>query len=64
MTPLFVATGDAVVRIANGAAEPVLEQPGAQCVAVNARDRRRVLAGCREGGMFESEDGGTTWRDA
>jgi photosystem II stability/assembly factor-like uncharacterized protein len=64
VNPLLVATGDAVVRVADGAAEPVLEQPGAQCVAVDARNRQRVLAGCRGGGVFESENGGTTWRDA
>jgi photosystem II stability/assembly factor-like uncharacterized protein len=63
VTPLFVATGDAVVRVADGRAEPVLEEPGAQCVAVDSQNPSRVLAGCR-GGVFESEDGGTTWRDA
>jgi photosystem II stability/assembly factor-like uncharacterized protein len=64
VNPLFVATGDAVFRVANGTAQPVLEQAGAQCVAVDARNRQRVLAGCRGGGVFESEDGGMTWRDA
>jgi photosystem II stability/assembly factor-like uncharacterized protein len=64
VTPLFVATGDAVVRVAEGRAEPVLEEPGAQCVAVDPQNPSRVLAGCRGGGVFESEDGGTTWRDA
>jgi hypothetical protein len=64
MTQLFVATGDAVVRVAEGRAEPVLEEPGAQCVAVNASEPERVLAGCRGGGVFESENSGATWRDA
>jgi photosystem II stability/assembly factor-like uncharacterized protein len=64
MAHLFVATGDAVVRIAGGPAEFVLNQPGAQCVAVDARNPERVLAGCRAGGVFESEDGGATWYDA
>jgi photosystem II stability/assembly factor-like uncharacterized protein len=64
VTPLFVANGDAVMRVANGKAEAVLEEDGAQCVTVDARNPNRVLAGCREGGLFESEDGGTTWRDA
>jgi photosystem II stability/assembly factor-like uncharacterized protein len=64
VNPLFVATGDAVVRDADGTADLVLERPGAQCISVDARNRQRVLAGCREGGVFESEDGGTTWRDA
>ncbi len=64
MNPLFVATGDAIVRVADGTTETVLEQPGAQCVAVDARNRERILAGCRGGGVFESEDSGKTWRDA
>ena len=64
MTALFVATGDAVMRVADGRAEAVLEEAGAQCVAVDAQNPDRVLAGCRGGGVFESEDGGTTWRDA
>jgi photosystem II stability/assembly factor-like uncharacterized protein len=64
VNPLFVATSDAVMRVADGTGEPVLEQPGAQCVAVDARNPQRVLAGCRGGGVFESEDGGATWRDA
>jgi photosystem II stability/assembly factor-like uncharacterized protein len=64
VTPLFVATGDAVVRVAERRAEPVLEEAGAQCVAVDARNRERVLAGCRGGGVFESRDGGASWHDA
>jgi photosystem II stability/assembly factor-like uncharacterized protein len=61
--PLFVATGDAVVRVTGGRAEGVLEEAGVHCVAVDARDRDSVLAGCRGGGVFETEDGGTNWRD-
>jgi photosystem II stability/assembly factor-like uncharacterized protein len=64
VNPLFVATGNAIVRVADGAADPVLEEHGAQCVAVDARNIRRVLAGCQAGGVYESEDSGTTWRDA
>jgi photosystem II stability/assembly factor-like uncharacterized protein len=64
VTPLYVATGDAIVRVDSGQAETVLEQGGAQCVAVDARNPERVLAGCRGGGVFESEDGGGTWTDA
>jgi photosystem II stability/assembly factor-like uncharacterized protein len=64
MNPLFVATGDAVVRVAGGQGRSVLQASGAQCVAVDARNPERVLAGCREGGLFETEDGGTTWHDA
>jgi photosystem II stability/assembly factor-like uncharacterized protein len=64
VTPLFVATGDAVARVADGRANIVLEQPGAQCVTVGARNPARVLVGCREGGLFESEDSGEGWADA
>jgi hypothetical protein len=64
VTPLFVATGDALARVADGHSEAVLQEPGVQCVAVDARSPERVLAGCRGGGVFESEDGGATWRDA
>ena len=64
MTPLFVATGDAIVRVDGGQAETVLEQEGAQCVALDLRNPGRMLAGCRGGGVFESEDGGDGWRDA
>jgi photosystem II stability/assembly factor-like uncharacterized protein len=64
VTPLFVATGDAVARVVEGRVDLVLETPGAQCVAVDPRDPIRVLVGCREGGVFESEDGGEGWQDA
>jgi photosystem II stability/assembly factor-like uncharacterized protein len=64
VTPLFVATGDAVARVEDGRAEIVLEQPGAECVAVDAVNPERVLVGCREGGLLESEDGGAGWADA
>jgi photosystem II stability/assembly factor-like uncharacterized protein len=64
VTPLFVATGDSVVRVLDGRPERVLEEPGAQCLAVDASNRERVLSGCRGGGVLESEDGGATWHDA
>jgi photosystem II stability/assembly factor-like uncharacterized protein len=64
VTSLFVATGDAIVRVDGEQAETVLEQEGAQCVAVDPRNPERILAGCRGGGVFESEDGGSTWTDA
>jgi photosystem II stability/assembly factor-like uncharacterized protein len=62
--PLFVATGDAVLQVEDGRAEAVLEQAGAQCVAVDARNPERIIVGCRAGGVFESENGGADWRDA
>jgi len=38
VTPIFVATGDAVARVADGRVDPALEQPGVQCLAVDVRD--------------------------
>jgi photosystem II stability/assembly factor-like uncharacterized protein len=64
VTRLLVATGEAVVRIAEGRADAVLEQSGAQCVAVDPREPDRILVGCRGGGVFESENGGAGWRNA
>ena len=64
MRPIFVATGDAVARVGDGQAEIVLEQPGAQCVVVDVRDPKRILVGCRGGGVFETEDGGARWHEA
>jgi photosystem II stability/assembly factor-like uncharacterized protein len=64
VTSLFVATGGAIVRVAEGPAEAVLEEAGAQCVAVDPGNHERIVVGCRGGGLFESEDGGVTWRDA
>jgi photosystem II stability/assembly factor-like uncharacterized protein len=64
VTPLFVATGDAVLLIADGRAEPVFEGAGAQCVTVDERNAKRILVGCRGGGVLESEDGGAMWHDA
>jgi hypothetical protein len=64
MAPLFVATGESIVRVTDARAEAVLERPGAQCVAIDGRNPERVLVGCRGGGVNESEDGGATWHDA
>jgi photosystem II stability/assembly factor-like uncharacterized protein len=64
VTSLFVATGDAIVRVDGGQVETVLEQKGAQCIAVDPRNPERILAGCRGGAAFESADGGSTWTDA
>jgi photosystem II stability/assembly factor-like uncharacterized protein len=61
---LVVATGDALVRVAGRAAEVLLERPSLQCVAVDSREPTRLVAGCRGQGVWESEDGGATWRDA
>lgn len=64
MSGLLVATGEALVRVSNGAAEPLLERPGLHSVAADPRAPERILAACRGSGVWESEDGGTTWLDA
>jgi len=61
---LLVATGDALVRVADRAAASLLERPGLQCVAVDPRWPERIVVGCRGAGVWESEDAGATWRDA
>jgi photosystem II stability/assembly factor-like uncharacterized protein len=63
VTDLVVATGATLVRIGREA-EVLLERPGLHCVAVDPRRPERISVGCRGGGVWESEDGGRTWRDA
>ena len=63
---LFAATGDAVARLdsRDGAAFDVtlsLEGSGAQCVAVDPLDPRRVYAGTFDDGVYRTLDGGETW---
>jgi len=64
---LYAATGDAVVRLdENGGrweVERALEGTGAQCLAVDPRDRDTVYAGLREGGVRRTSDGGRAWVD-
>jgi photosystem II stability/assembly factor-like uncharacterized protein len=61
---LLVATGDGLVRVDGDKAEVLLERSGLQCVAVDPRRPERIAVGCRGPGLWESEDGGATWRDA
>ena len=61
MGGLLVATGAGLVRAMEGKIDVLLARPGLQCVAV---DGRRILAGSRGSGLWESDDGGATWRDA
>jgi photosystem II stability/assembly factor-like uncharacterized protein len=64
VTGLLVATGSALVRVDSGEAVVLLERPGLQCVALDPHRPERIAAGCRGEGVWESEDGGATWRDA
>src|SRR5919199_36933 len=63
---LFAATGDAVARIESRDGERfdvtlLLEGNGAQCVAVDPHDPRRVYAGTFDDGVYRTLDGGQTW---
>jgi photosystem II stability/assembly factor-like uncharacterized protein len=64
VSSLLVATGDALVRVAGDGVETLLARPGLQCVAADPRGSGRVAAGSRGSGLWESDDGGATWRDA
>ena len=64
---VFVVTGDDLLRFSledATAQEPEsrLGGVGAQCVAVDPHDPRRVYAGTFDSGLLFSEDAGLTWR--
>ena len=67
MPRLYAATGDAIARLdgADGEfeVELVLQDSGAQCLAVDPPDPNTVYAGLREGGVRRTDDGGRTWTD-
>jgi hypothetical protein len=63
---LFATTGDAVARIDSGDGRAFdvalsLEDSGAQCIAVDPTNPRRVYAGTFDNGLYRSLDGGETW---
>ena len=58
--PVFVCTRDErLIRLDGDGATPVLEDVGAQCVAVRGQ---RVLVGTRGRGAFLSDDAAATWQ--
>jgi photosystem II stability/assembly factor-like uncharacterized protein len=66
---VFAATGDAVVRFTldgtqTADADEVLSGSGAQCVAVDPLDPRRVYVGTFDEGVYATDDGGDTWHPA
>jgi photosystem II stability/assembly factor-like uncharacterized protein len=62
---IFAVTGDDVVRFTlDGDTETLLEGIGAQCVAVDPRDPDRIYVGTFDDGLYATEDGGATWRQA
>lgn len=65
---LIAATGDAVARITSADGERCetalgLDGSGAQCVAVDPHDPRRIFVGTFDRGVYRSLDGGETWTD-
>ncbi|MCS7051357.1 MAG: hypothetical protein NZL87_07070, partial [Thermomicrobium sp.] len=66
MTTLYATTGDDVVLVQEAdrgwRVEPLLRGVGAQCLAVDPLDGRRLLVGTFDAGAFLSDDGGSTWR--
>ena len=67
MTTLYATTGDDVVRIESSGGDwqtaTVLAGVGAQCLALDPHDPRRLYAGAFDQGLFRSRDGGRTWDD-
>ncbi len=66
MTTIYAATGADIIRFdfsnaTPGAAERVLADVGAMCVAVDPRAPERVYVGTFDRGLFVSEDRGATW---
>jgi photosystem II stability/assembly factor-like uncharacterized protein len=66
---LFATTGNTIARIdvnsdTSCAVQLALEGSGAQCVATDPADPRRVFAGTFDDGIYRSRDGGATWEQA
>jgi photosystem II stability/assembly factor-like uncharacterized protein len=62
---LYATTGSTVARLDESgtgwSVELSLPDSGAQCLAVDPRDREIVYAGLRDGGVRRTDDGGRTW---
>ncbi|HEY1518992.1 MAG TPA: hypothetical protein VGF91_21355 [Solirubrobacteraceae bacterium] len=66
---IFVIAGDEVVRFTLTGTRAhegrtVLTVAGPQCVAVDPQGPNRVYVGTFDDGMYASDDGGATWREA
>jgi hypothetical protein len=66
MRTLFAETGDDVVRISSDSSgkwsvNPVLTGTGAQCIAIDPLDSKRLYAGSFDNGLFRSDDAGEHW---
>jgi photosystem II stability/assembly factor-like uncharacterized protein len=58
---LYVAVGNAVSVIVDGSVETGLEGRGARCLAVDPKDPDKLYVGTSDEGLFQSEDGGSSW---
>jgi photosystem II stability/assembly factor-like uncharacterized protein len=67
MARLYAATGDGIAALTERGGEwrvgPLLDEPGAGCLAADPHYPDTVYAGLREGGVRRSTDGGRTWVD-
>jgi len=64
---VFVVTGDGLVALTLDGRDVIkressLDGLGSRCVAVDPRDRSRIVVGTVEDGIYASTDGGVTWR--
>jgi photosystem II stability/assembly factor-like uncharacterized protein len=70
MTKLFIATGDAFIRISETPdnpgspwiAEITLDHRAAKCIAIDPLDTRALYLGTFGHGLWKSGDGGLTWQ--
>jgi hypothetical protein len=66
-TSLYLTTGDGFARLVEDErgwrVSRGLEGTGAQCLAVDPRDPRRLFVGCRGAGLQRSDDAGERWAD-
>ena len=63
---VFALTGDAVARFGLNDRHPELTLKGsdARCLAIDPRDPQRVYVGTMDHGVWCSDDGGASWREA
>jgi photosystem II stability/assembly factor-like uncharacterized protein len=68
-TRVFVVTDDEVVRLAMSGTrahdvETVLTVPAPRCVAVDPHNPNRAYVGTFDDGLYATDDGGESWREA
>jgi photosystem II stability/assembly factor-like uncharacterized protein len=61
MPRLYAAGNDVVAVIEDGGSRFTLEQRGARCLAVDAKDPDTLYVGTTDEGLFKSTDGGGSW---